>query len=92
MSNLATILVNEVKGKNPNEPEFLQAVTEVAENITPLLEKNNFSLDIDKTISLINKKTSLIILNSPGNPTGGLIKENDLSRVIKFNLKMSNET
>ena len=40
MSNLATILVNEVKEKNPNEPEFLQAVTEVAENITPLLEKN----------------------------------------------------
>jgi glutamate dehydrogenase (NADP+) len=30
----------EVKGKNPNEPEFLQAVHEVAETVIPYIEEN----------------------------------------------------
>ena len=40
MSNLARDLIDQVKLKNPNEPEFLQAVEEVVENIVPIFEKN----------------------------------------------------
>ena len=40
MSNLAHDLIEQVRIKNPNEPEFLQAAEEVIENITPLLESN----------------------------------------------------
>ena len=42
----------------------------------PLLEETNFSFDPEKTISSINENTSLIIINSPANPTGGMIKKN----------------
>ena len=41
MSDLSHDLFNKVKIKNPNEPEFLQAVEEVIENIVPILEDNN---------------------------------------------------
>lgn len=40
MSSLAHDLIEKVNKKNPNEPEFLQAVEEVIENIVPILEKN----------------------------------------------------
>ena len=48
MSKLASDLINQVKTKNPNETEFLQAVEEVIENIVPLLEndKNYLKLNI----------------------------------------------
>ena len=32
--------INVVEKRNPNEPEFLQAVTEVAETVIPFIEKN----------------------------------------------------
>lgn len=32
--------ISEVEKLNPNEPEFLQAVTEVAETVIPFIEKN----------------------------------------------------
>ena len=32
--------ISEVAAMNPNEPEFLQAVTEVAETVIPFIEKN----------------------------------------------------
>ena len=44
----------------------------------PLLEKNGFSFDLDAFDQLINSKTKLIILNSPSNPTGGVIPQQDL--------------
>lgn len=47
----------------------------------PLLEKNNFSFDLDAFKKLISKKTKLVILNSPSNPTGGVIPENDLKKI-----------
>ena len=49
----------------------------------PLLEKNNFSFDPEETISLINENTSLIIINSPANPTGGMIKKELLDVLVK---------
>tara|TARA_R100000935_G_scaffold36196_1_gene57089 strand:+ start:205534 stop:206877 length:1344 start_codon:yes stop_codon:yes gene_type:complete len=32
--------ISEVENRNPNEPEFIQAVTEVAETVIPFIEKN----------------------------------------------------
>lgn len=32
--------IKSVEGRNPNEPEFIQAVTEVAETVIPFIEKN----------------------------------------------------
>lgn len=37
--------LNLVKQKNPNEPEFLQAVEEVAETIIPYIAQHNIYKD-----------------------------------------------
>ena len=44
----------------------------------PVLEKRGFSLDLDFIADHLNDRTKLIILNSPHNPTGGVIPEADL--------------
>ena len=76
---------NEILYPNPGFPIYESAINYSGAKAIPipLLEKNNFSFDIEHTISLINNKTSLLILNSPGNPTGGLIKKSDLDLLIE---------
>ena len=49
--------------------------------------ENNFSFDADELISLINDKTKLIILNSPANPTGGVVSEVELIKLAECLLK-----
>lgn len=49
----------------------------------PLLEKNGFSFDLEALDRLINSKTKLIILNSPSNPTGGVIPQRDLEYIAQ---------
>ena len=44
----------------------------------PLLQKNNFSVDLEQLRRDINEKTKLIIINNPGNPTGGVIRSEDI--------------
>jgi len=47
----------------------------------PLSEENNFSFDLEAFDRLINERTRLIILNSPANPTGGVIPLADLEHI-----------
>ena len=49
--------------------------------------ENNFSFDADELISLITDKTKLIILNSPANPTGGVVSEIELTKLAEALLK-----
>lgn len=44
----------------------------------PLREERGFSLDLDFIEDNITDRTKLIILNSPHNPTGGVIPESDI--------------
>ena len=46
-----------------------------------LREENQFSFDLDVFDSKISDKTKLIILNSPSNPTGGVIPLEDLKHI-----------
>lgn len=48
----------------------------------PLLEEKGFSFDADYVLSLINENTRLIILNTPANPTGGVVPEEELSKLV----------
>jgi aspartate aminotransferase len=43
-----------------------------------LREERDFGLDVNEFASLINDKTRLIILNSPQNPTGGVLSKNEI--------------
>ena len=49
----------------------------------PLREENQFSFDLEAFDKRISDKTKLIILNSPANPTGGVIPLADLKRIVK---------
>jgi len=45
--------------------------------------ENNFSFDADELLSLITDKTKLIILNSPANPTGGVVPIKEFQKLVK---------
>ncbi len=47
----------------------------------PLREELNFRLDIDELKSKITTRTKLIIINSPQNPTGGVLEEDDIRSI-----------
>lgn len=47
----------------------------------PLSEENGFSFDIERLKQLVSPKTKLLILNSPQNPTGGIITPRDLAEI-----------
>ena len=44
----------------------------------PLREERDFSIDVKELASLITDRTKLIILNSPHNPTGGVLSKRDI--------------
>ena len=76
---------DEVIYPNPGFPTY-EAMIGVAGGVAvpvPLLESNNFSFDLDAFDELINERTKLIILNSPSNPTGGVIPRADLERIAE---------
>ncbi len=49
----------------------------------PLHEEKDFRLDVDQLASLINDRTRLIILNSPQNPTGGVLSKQDIREIAE---------
>lgn len=74
---------DEVIYPNPGFPTY-EAMIKIAEGVpvaVPLLEENQFSFDLEAFDRLISEKTKLIILNSPSNPTGGVIPPADLEHI-----------
>jgi aspartate/methionine/tyrosine aminotransferase len=49
-----------------------------------LREENDFNLDVNELPALITDRTKLIILNSPQNPTGGVMPRKDIEQVAKI--------
>jgi len=50
----------------------------------PLLEENNFRLDLKKLKSSINENTRAIIINNPGNPTGAMFGRDDILAIAEM--------
>jgi aspartate aminotransferase len=50
----------------------------------PLRMEREFSFDHDELRSLVNPRTRMIILNSPQNPTGGVLEEADLRLIAEL--------
>jgi len=76
---------DEVIYPNPGFPTY-EAMISVAGGKAvpvPLLEENSFSFDLDAFDKLLTKKTKLIVLNSPSNPTGGVIPMADLEHIAE---------
>lgn len=70
----------EVLYPNPGFPIYESLINFVGAKPVPipLLEKNDFRLDAEYVKKKITKKTKMIILNSPENPTGGVLTREDL--------------
>ena len=47
----------------------------------PLVESRGFSFDLERLRDRLSEKTKMLILNSPANPTGGVISKEDLRRL-----------
>jgi aspartate aminotransferase len=76
---------DEVVYPDPGFPTY-EAMILVAGGVpvpVPLLEQNGFSFDLEAFHKLVNKRTKLIILNSPSNPTGGVIPLSDLKDIAE---------
>lgn len=74
---------DEVLYPNPGFPTY-EAMIRVARGKpvpVPLSEEKGFSVDLDALEELVSDRTRMIILNSPGNPTGGITPSSDLERI-----------
>jgi aspartate aminotransferase len=71
---------DEVIYPNPGFPIYESMIEYVGGRAVPipLREERDFSLDVNELASLINDRTKLIILNSPHNPTGGVLTKKDI--------------
>ena len=50
----------------------------------PIRMENDFRLDVEELASLIASRTRLPIINSPANPTGGVLTRSDLERIAEL--------
>jgi len=53
----------------------------------PIRMENEFRLDVDELASLITPKTKLLIVNSPANPTGGVLTRSDIERIAELAIR-----
>ena len=76
---------DEVIYPNPGFPIYESMVNFLGAKAVPirLREEMDFRLDVDELKSLINDRTKLIILNSPHNPTGGILTERDVREIAQ---------
>jgi aspartate/methionine/tyrosine aminotransferase len=74
---------DEVIVPDPGYPIYASVTRFVGGTVVsiPIRQENDFRLDIDELISLVTPRTRLIVLNSPANPTGGVLTRDDLERI-----------
>ena len=79
---------DEVIYPNPGFPIYESMINYVGGRAVPiqLREERDFSLDVNELASLINDRTRLIIINSPQNPTGGVLSRADIERISSPNV------
>jgi aspartate aminotransferase len=80
---------DEVIYPNPSFPIYESMINFVGATPVPipLLESNGFSFDMERFEASLSPRTKLIILNSPGNPTGGILPTSDLQRIAAVALE-----
>ena len=77
---------DEVIYPNPGYPIYKSMINFVGAKAVPipLIEENDFRMDISKMKRLVTDRTKLIIINSPQNPTGGVLTAEDLKTIAEI--------
>ena len=78
-------LGDEVMYPNPGFPIYESMINFIGAKPVPmpLKEENNFAIDTEDTVKKISKKTKMIILNFPENPTGGVLTQDNLKAIAE---------
>lgn len=76
---------DEVIFPNPGFPIYESMIHYLGAKAVPirLREERDFSFDVNELASLITDRTRLIILNSPQNPTGGVLSQQDIRDIAE---------
>ncbi len=76
---------DEVIYPNPGFPIYESMIDYLGAKAVPiqLHEKRDFRLDVGELASLITDRTRMIILNSPQNPTGGVLTPQDIRGIAE---------
>jgi len=77
---------DEVIYPNPGFPIYESVINFTGAKAVPipLREEKEFRFDVNELRPLINDRTRMIILNSPHNPTGGMLSLSDLEAVAEM--------
>ena len=80
---------DEVIYPNPGFPIYESMIEYMGGRPVPirLREERGFRLDSEELSSMVNTRTKLIVINSPANPTGGVLTKEDLRLIADTALK-----
>jgi aspartate aminotransferase len=80
---------DEVIYPNPGFPIYESVINFIGAKPVPvpLLEAVDFRFDIQKLVDSVTPKTRMIIINSPHNPTGGMLLKSDLEVIAELAIK-----
>ena len=80
---------DEVIYPNPGFPIYESVIEFVGGKAVPIkLEMSkDFSFDVDELGRLVTPKTKMMIINSPQNPTGGVLTREDIAAIAKIAVK-----
>ena len=74
---------DEVIYPNPGFPIYESVINYLGATAVPmpLIESRGFSFDLDEFERKLSPRTKMVVLNSPANPTGGLISEETVRQI-----------
>jgi aspartate/methionine/tyrosine aminotransferase len=79
----------EILYPDPGFPPYRDAVRSSGAKPVPypIREEKNFGFDAEEVLSLITPATRLIMINSPANPTGGVVDRKEMAKLAEGLLK-----
>ncbi|MEZ5976648.1 MAG: pyridoxal phosphate-dependent aminotransferase [Planctomycetota bacterium] len=75
----------EILYPNPGFPIYESLIRATGAKAVPieLLEDRGFTFDAESVLAKINRNTRLVIVNTPANPTGGVVPREELEKLAK---------
>jgi aspartate/methionine/tyrosine aminotransferase len=71
---------------DPAYPAYASCSSYLQANVhaIPLLESRDWRMDLDELEQRVSDKTKAVVINSPHNPTGGVLLKHDLERIAEM--------